>query len=96
MIPPQHTFDPSRLELWLRKQIDGFEGPLRIAQFQGGRSNPTYKPTAASGTYVLRRKPPGPLLQRLWPRPEIPFRSHYVHFCSNELGHLCQPVKALP
>lgn len=62
MIPPQHTFDPSRLELWLRRHIDGFEGPFRIAQFQGGQSNPTYKLTAASGVYVLRRKPPGPLL----------------------------------
>ncbi|MFN3743953.1 MAG: phosphotransferase [Hyphomicrobiaceae bacterium] len=60
--PLQHTFDPARLEHWLQEHIAGFQGPLRIEQFKGGQSNPTYKLTAASGTYVLRRKPPGPLL----------------------------------
>lgn len=62
LVPPQHAFDPERLEHWLQRHIDGFEGPLRIEQFKGGQSNPTYKLTAESGTYVLRRKPPGPLL----------------------------------
>jgi hypothetical protein len=37
-------------------------GPLQVAQFKGGQSNPTYRLDAASGTYVLRRKPPGALL----------------------------------
>ncbi|MBP6626759.1 MAG: phosphotransferase family protein, partial [Arenimonas sp.] len=31
-------------------------------KFKGGQSNPTYRIDAASGTYVLRRKPPGQLL----------------------------------
>src|ERR1700719_2207356 len=45
-----------RLEAWLR-------GPLAAAErFAGGQSNPTYRLTAASGNYVLRRKPLGPLL----------------------------------
>ena len=41
----------------------GFEGPARLDKFKGGQSNPTFKLTAASGTYVLRRQPAGKLLK---------------------------------
>jgi aminoglycoside phosphotransferase (APT) family kinase protein len=51
-----------RLEPWLRRHVEGFRGPLAAERFAGGQSNPTYKLAAASGDYVLRRKPPGPLL----------------------------------
>src|SRR3954452_11548241 len=51
-----------RLEAWLRGHVEGLRGPVAAARFSGGQSNPTYKLTAASGEYVLRRKPPGPLL----------------------------------
>jgi aminoglycoside phosphotransferase (APT) family kinase protein len=51
-----------RLESWLRGHVEGFRGPVAAERFAGGQSNPTYKLTAASGNYVLRRKPPGPLL----------------------------------
>jgi len=51
-----------RLEAWLRGNVEGFRGPVAAERFSGGQSNPTYKLTAASGEYVLRRKPPGPLL----------------------------------
>ena len=51
-----------RLESWLRGHVEGFRGPLAAERFAGGQSNPTYKLTAGSGAYVLRRKPPGPLL----------------------------------
>jgi aminoglycoside phosphotransferase (APT) family kinase protein len=51
-----------RLDLWLRGNVEGFRGPLAAERFTGGQSNPTYKIEAASGFYVLRRKPPGPLL----------------------------------
>jgi aminoglycoside phosphotransferase (APT) family kinase protein len=52
-----------RLEAWLRGHVEGFRGPLAAAdRFAGGQSNPTYRLAAASGNYVLRRKPPGPLL----------------------------------
>jgi aminoglycoside phosphotransferase (APT) family kinase protein len=47
---------------YLRTQIDGFSGPLAIARFNGGQSNPTYRLTTPSRSYVLRRKPSGPLL----------------------------------
>ncbi|HTV88979.1 MAG TPA: phosphotransferase family protein [Stellaceae bacterium] len=51
------------LEGWLRDHVAGFRGPLRTAErFAGGQSNPSYRLDAASGQYVLRRKPPGPLL----------------------------------
>jgi aminoglycoside phosphotransferase (APT) family kinase protein len=55
-------FDEERLLAYLEKAIAGFRGPLSVAQFKGGQSNPTYLLTAASGRYVLRRKPPGELL----------------------------------
>src|SRR5205085_6536256 len=51
-----------RLEAWLSEHVEGFRGPVAAERFAGGQSNPTYKLTAASGQYVLRRKPPGPLL----------------------------------
>ena len=58
-----HRFDEARLEAYLGEHIEGFEGPLTVAQFKGGQSNPTYLLRAASGNYVLRRKPPGKLLK---------------------------------
>ena len=54
--------DAGRLDAWMRANVDGYAGPLTIAQFKGGQSNPTYKLTTPRQTYVLRRKPPGVLL----------------------------------
>lgn len=51
-----------RLERWMRDHVAGFRGPLATERFEGGQSNPTYKLVAASGSYVLRRKPLGQLL----------------------------------
>ncbi|MCX7034645.1 MAG: phosphotransferase [Arenimonas sp.] len=47
---------------YLEAQVPGFRGPLTATKFKGGQSNPTYLVEAASGRYVLRRKPPGKLL----------------------------------
>ncbi|MGV8931653.1 MAG: phosphotransferase family protein [Luteimonas sp.] len=47
---------------YLGQHIEGFRGPLTARKFSGGQSNPTYCIDAASGRYVLRRKPPGKLL----------------------------------
>jgi len=47
---------------YLESRISGFRGPLQSTKFNGGQSNPTYLLEAASGRYVLRRKPPGTLL----------------------------------
>jgi aminoglycoside phosphotransferase (APT) family kinase protein len=51
-----------RLERWMQDHVAGFRGPLATERFEGGQSNPTYKLVAASGSYVLRRKPLGQLL----------------------------------
>ena len=50
------------LATYLQDHVAGFRGPLTAAKFKGGQSNPTYRVEAASGTYVLRRKPSGTLL----------------------------------
>lgn len=54
--------DTARLEDWLKANVAGFAGPARLTKFPGGQSNPTYRIDAASGSYVLRRKPFGPVL----------------------------------
>lgn len=54
--------DTAKLTAWMDANVEGFEGPLTYAKFPGGQSNPTYRVDAASGSYVLRRKPFGPLL----------------------------------
>ena len=55
--------DEAALMTWMRTNIPDFTGPLRVEQFSGGQSNPTYKLTTPAEAYVLRRKPPGPLLK---------------------------------
>ena len=57
-----HQFDVAALDAWMAGHVDGFAGPLRIEQFKGGQSNPTYKLVTPAHSYVLRRKPPGKLL----------------------------------
>lgn len=62
-VRPQHRFDEKRLETWMQANVPGYAGPLEVVQFKGGQSNPTYKLITARRSYVLRRKPPGPLLR---------------------------------
>jgi aminoglycoside phosphotransferase (APT) family kinase protein len=62
LVAPAHPFDEAGLAAFLRERVAPFKGPLEIAQFQGGQSNPTYRVTAGDRRYVLRRKPPGKLL----------------------------------
>jgi aminoglycoside phosphotransferase (APT) family kinase protein len=59
-----HRFDEEALDRYLAKHLENYRGPLRIQQFEGGQSNPTYLLKAGSGDYVLRKKPPGVLLPR--------------------------------
>jgi aminoglycoside phosphotransferase (APT) family kinase protein len=54
-------FDVERLAKYLDGRIPAFSA-LRVSQFRGGQSNPTYLLDAGSRRYVLRRKPPGKLL----------------------------------
>ncbi len=55
--------DTDRVAAYLTDHMPGFEGPLTAQQFPSGQSNPTFLIRAASGIYVLRRKPPGVLLK---------------------------------
>ena len=57
------TLDTEAVEAWAKENIPGFTGPVTATKFSGGQSNPTYRLDAPSGSYVLRRKPPGVLLK---------------------------------
>ena len=63
-VPPEgdDRLDEARLTAWFTEHVAGFAGPLTVAKFKGGQSNPTYRVDAPSGPYVLRRKPFGNLL----------------------------------
>jgi aminoglycoside phosphotransferase (APT) family kinase protein len=63
-VADSHRFDASALQAHLEAHLPGFRGPLRIEQFKGGQSNPTYLLVAASGRYVMRTKP-GPAAKLL-------------------------------
>ena len=57
------ALDEVALADWLAAHAPGFEGPLSVMQFKGGQSNPTYLLATPAKSYVLRRKPPGPLVK---------------------------------
>ena len=59
----RHQFDVSKLEDYMQEHVEGFEGKIKIEEFKGGQSNPTYKVITPNQSYVLRRKPPGKLLK---------------------------------
>lgn len=59
---PQHRFDEVALWRYLQAHLDGFSGPARLQQFQGGQSNPTFLIETSTRKFVLRKKPPGKLL----------------------------------
>jgi len=57
-----YRFDEAALARWMTAHVADFAGPLTVEQFHGGQSNPTYRLTTPDRRYVLRRKPPGPIL----------------------------------
>jgi aminoglycoside phosphotransferase (APT) family kinase protein len=63
-VTEKQGFDVAALSAWLRKNLDGFENPLRVQMFRGGQSNPTFKLITPSRTYVMRTKP-GPVARLL-------------------------------
>ena len=53
-------FDVAALKSYLSQHLAGFAGDIRVEQFKGGQSNPTYllhTPHAAKASYVMRSKP---------------------------------------
>lgn len=62
-VDPRHRLDVARLESYLRANLVDFDGALQVRQFVGGQSNPTYHLSDGVREWVLRRKPPGKLVQ---------------------------------
>lgn len=58
-----HRIDEVALLRWMEQNVDGFAWPMKIDQFSGGQSNPTYRLCTPTRNYVLRCKPPGQLLK---------------------------------
>jgi aminoglycoside phosphotransferase (APT) family kinase protein len=61
-MPDPIALPAQTLATYLEANVTDFHGPLTATKFKGGQSNPTYLIEAASGRYVLRRKPAGKLL----------------------------------
>lgn len=61
-IAPDRAFDIGRLQAFMEEEVAGFSGTLKVREFRGGQSNPTYSLTAGGTHYVMRRKPPGVLV----------------------------------
>ena len=87
----EDRLDEGRLTQWMEANVDGFEGPLTTAKFKGGQSNPTYKLSARSGDYVLRRKPFGKLL----PSAHAVDREHRVQSGLQKVGFPVAPQYGL-
>ncbi len=63
-VAASHAFDVAALESYLARELPGFAGPLTVAQFKGGQSNPTYRLTTPTRTWAMRSKP-GPAAKLL-------------------------------
>ena len=61
-VEERDQLDLDRLNEWMIANVEGFSGPLSYVKFAGGQSNPTYRLDTAGRSYVLRRKPFGPIL----------------------------------
>ena len=63
-VSSQQAFNVDALSAWLAKHLTGFVGPLTVESFKGGQSNPTYKLSTPTQSYVMRAKP-GPVAKLL-------------------------------
>jgi hypothetical protein len=61
-VEERHRINEASLDGWMREHVEGYQGPLKVLQFKGGQSNPTYKIETPARSYVMRRKPFGKLL----------------------------------
>ena len=62
-VSERQRFDEAALARYLRAHLPGFSGTLRVQQFRGGQSNPTFLVSDVAGArYVVRKKPAGALL----------------------------------
>ena len=61
--PRRGSVNLDRLDCYLKRHIQGFEGDFELTKFDAGESNPTYQISSADKNYVLRSKPQGTLLK---------------------------------
>ena len=61
-VPTALTFDQDVLATWLKDKGLLDKAALSVKPLTGGQSNPTFLLTSGQQRYVLRKKPPGPLL----------------------------------
>ncbi|MDB5848460.1 MAG: phosphotransferase family protein [Rhodoferax sp.] len=50
-------FEPDRLEKFLKREVDGLAGPMRLERIGGGQSNPTFFVSFDNRALVLRKQP---------------------------------------
>jgi aminoglycoside phosphotransferase (APT) family kinase protein len=55
-------FDAARLDAYLRNNIPGLAGPMRVTRIGGGQSNPTFFVDFDKRSLVLRKRPGGEVL----------------------------------
>ena len=63
-LDPGHAFDTAALQAWMARHLDEPTSDLKVAQFKGGQSNPTYLLQTPTCRYVMRSKP-GPAAKLL-------------------------------
>jgi aminoglycoside phosphotransferase (APT) family kinase protein len=61
-VEERHRIDEASLDRWMKEHVESYRGPLKVLQFKGGQSNPTYKLETPVRAYVMRRRPFGKLL----------------------------------
>ncbi len=54
-VEERHRIDEARLDSWMREYVEDYQGALKVLQFKGGQSNPTYKLETPGRSYVMRR-----------------------------------------
>ena len=94
-VRPDEAFDESRLEAYLKGQLEGSDNSLSVRQFGGGKANLTYLLDYGECEYVLRRPPLGPVaptahdmareykvLSVLY--ENFPYAPQALHFCDDQ------------
>jgi len=79
-------FDEAAAAAWLAPRIPALAGGFTVRQFEGGQSNPTFLLETGARRWVLRKKPPGPLLAS----------AHLIEREARVLGALAGTAVAVP
>jgi len=58
-----HRFNEQALASYLARHLEADFSQMKVLQFDGGQSNPTFLVTAGDREWVVRKKPPGKLLR---------------------------------